>query len=85
MSNQPYHNQGFGLAFLWIIIIVFLLPLAAMMTMDDTWSRFLQKYGDPIKTKCWENSKHERVCREENSCKFFRNFCIKEVYRWQAN
>ena len=82
--NQPYHNEGFGLAFFWIIVVVFLFPLVAMMTVDDTWSRFLQKYGDPIKTECWENSKHERVCRQENSCKFLRNFCIPEVYRWQA-
>ena len=82
--NQPYHNEGFGLAFFWIIVVVFLFPLVAMMTVDDTWSRFLQKYGDQIKTECWENSKHERVCKKENSCKFLRNFCIPEVYRWQA-
>jgi hypothetical protein len=40
--NQPYHNKGFGVAFLWIIIITMLLPIAAMMTIDDTWDRFLQ-------------------------------------------
>ncbi len=51
--NQPYHNQGFGVAFLWIILVVFLFPLAAMMTVDDTWDRFLSKYGDPITTECW--------------------------------
>lgn len=84
MSNEPYHNQGFGIAFLWIILVVFLFPLAAMMTIDDTWDRFLQKYGDPITTECWENSKHERVCKKENSCKFLRNFCTEEVYRWRA-
>ena len=65
--NQPYHNQGFGVAFLWIILVVFLFPLAAMMTVDDTWDRFLSKYGDPITTECWENSKHERVCKTKNS------------------
>jgi hypothetical protein len=47
MSNEPYHNQGFGVAFLWIILVVFLFPLAAMMTIDDTWDRFLQKYFMP--------------------------------------
>ncbi len=82
--NQPYHNQGFGVAFLWIILVVFLFPLAAMMTVDDTWDRFLSKCGDPITTECWENSKHERVCKTKNSCKFLRNFCIEEVYRWRA-
>ena len=82
--NQPYHNEGFGLAFFWIIVVVFLFPLVAMMTVDDTWSRFLQKYGDPNKTECWETSTHERVGKQENSCKFLRNFCIPEVYRWQA-
>ena len=84
MSDQPYHNKGFGAAFLWIILVMFILPVVAMMTLDDTFERFLQKYGDPIKTECWENSKHERVCKKENSCKFLRNFCIPEVYRWQA-
>ena len=47
-------------------------------------SGFLSKYGDPITTECWENSKHERVCKTKNSCKFLRNFCIEEVYRWRA-
>ena len=55
-----------------------------MMALDDTWDRFLKKYGDPIKTECWENSKHERVCRDNNTCKFGRNFCIPEVYRWRV-
>ena len=61
-----------------------LLPITAMMTIDDTWDRFLQKYGDPWKSDCWENSKHERVCKSDNTCKFGRNFCIPEVYRWKA-
>ena len=83
--NQPYHNEGFGVAFLWIILVVFLFPLAAMMTVDDTWDRFLSKYGDPITTECWENSKHEKVCRSERKCKFGRLFCIEEGFRWQAD
>ena len=81
---EPYHNKGFGLAFLTIIFITLILPIAAMMTIDDTWDRLLQKYGDPWKSDCWENSKHERVCKGENTCKFGRNFCIPEVYRWRA-
>ena len=44
MNNGPYHNQGFGIAFLWIIIVMFILPVMAMMTLDDTWDRFIKKY-----------------------------------------
>ena len=84
MDNQSYHNQGFGKAFAVIFFATFLLPVVAMMALDDTWDRFLKKYGDPIKTECWENSKHERVCRDNNTCKFGRNFCIPEVYRWRV-
>ena len=83
--NQPYHNKGFGVAFLWIIIITMLLPIAAMMPIDDTWDRFLQKYGDPWKSDCWENSKHERVCKADNTCLIGRNFCIPEKFRWRAD
>ena len=81
---QPYHNKGFGLAFTVIVLGFIVLPVAAMMTMDDTWDRFLKKYGDPIRSDCWENSKHEKVCRGDNTCKFGRNFCIEEVYRWKV-
>ena len=81
---EPYHNKGFGLAFLTIIFVTLILPIAAMMKIDDTWDRLLKKYGDPWKSNCWENSKHERVCKGENTCKFGRNFCIPEVYRWRA-
>ena len=55
-----------------------------MMTIDDTWDRFLQKYGDPWKSDCWENSKHERVCKDDNTCLIGRNFCIPEKFRWRA-
>ena len=81
---EPYHNKGFGVAFLWIIIITMILPITAMMTLDDTRDRFLQKYGDPWKSDCWENSKHERVCKGDNTCLIGRNFCIPEKFRWRA-
>ena len=84
-ENKPYHNKGFGISFFWIVVVLFIFPIVAMMTLDDTWDRFLKKYGDPIRTECWENSKHERVCREKKTCKFFRNFCTPEVYRWREN
>lgn len=83
MSNEA-NNKGFGLAFFWIFMVAFLLPVVAIMSLDDTFERFLKKYGDPFATKCWENSKHERVCKGEVVCKFGRNFCIDEVYRWRA-
>ncbi len=82
--NQPYHNKGFAPAFLWIIFLTMILPVVGLMTIDDTWSRFVKKYTDPWRSECWENSKHERVCRGDNTCKFGRNFCIEEVYRWKA-
>ena len=43
--NQPYHNQGFGSAFLWIIIVMFIIPVMAMMTLDDTWDDFQFPFG----------------------------------------
>ena len=81
---EPYHNKGFGVAFLWIIIITMVLPITAMMTLDDRWDRVLQKYGAPWKSDCWENSKHERVCKGDNTCLIGRNFCIPEKFRWRA-
>lgn len=84
MSDQANNNKGFGLSFLWIVLIAFVTPAIAVLSMGDTWERFLKKYGDPFSTNCWENSKHERVCRDDNTCKFGRNFCIEEVYRWRV-
>ena len=84
MSNQAYHNKGFGVAFTWIIVLTMILPLIGLMFIDDTWDRFLQKYGDPWKSDCWENSKHERVCKGDNTCLIGRNFCIPEKFRWRA-
>ena len=82
-ENKPYHNKGFGLAFFWIIVLTFGIPLGSMMFIDDTFATMIKKYGDPIRSECWENSKHERTCRGDNTCKFGRNFCIEEVYRWK--
>ena len=81
---KPYHNEGFGIAFFWIFALVFILPIIGTLAIDDTWERFTKKYGDPIRTECWENSKHERTCNENNTCKFGRNFCIEDVYRWKT-
>ena len=53
---KPYHNEGFGIAYLWLVIGVF-------------WKMHLPD-GD-----CWENSRHEKVCKETANCKIGRNFC----------
>ena len=78
------NNQGLGVAFLAIVIVMFVLPSITLLSIGDTWERFTIKYGSPIKTACWENSNHERVCRGENNCRFGRLFCINEVFRWRA-
>ena len=83
MKNNAYHNEGFGIAFFWIFALFFILPVIGVLSIDDTWSRFAKKYGDPIRSECWENSKHERTCNQNNSCKFGRNFCIEKVFRWK--
>ena len=79
------NNDGFGLAFITIIFIAFILPSIVLLSVGDTWDRFTDKYGSAISTECWENSKHERVCRGDNNCRFGRLFCIEEGFRWQAN
>jgi len=83
-QNNNNNNKGFGLAFMTIVLVMFILPSVALLSIGDTWERFISKYGSPISTDCWENSKHERVCRDDNQCKFGRLFCINEVFRWRA-
>ena len=73
MSNRPYHNEGFGVAFSVIIIFTIILPAMLILSMDDGWDIFVQMHlpdGD-----CWENAKHERVCKQTANCKIGRNFC----------
>mgnify|MGYP006241339925 CR=1 FL=1 len=81
--NQPYHNEGFGWAFFWIVILFLVFPSFIILSIDNGFAKFAQMRG--VTGDCWENSKHERVCKEENTCKFWRNFCTPEVYRWRAN
>ena len=80
--NQPYHNEGFGISFIWIIVLFFVAPALIMLSIDDGFAKFVAMRG--VTGDCWENSKHEKVCKEENTCKFWRNFCIDEVYRWKT-
>ena len=82
MSNEPYHNEGFGIAFLTIIVFTIILPALMILSIDDGFAKFVQMRG--MTGDCWENSKHERVCKDDNTCKFGRNFCTEEVFRWRA-
>ena len=82
MSNEPYHNEGFGVAFLSIIVFTIIVPALMILSIDDGFAKFVSMRG--FGSECWENSKHERVCRGDNNCKFGRNFCIDEVYRWRV-
>ena len=42
MSNQPYHNQGFGVAFLWIIALFIVFPAIMILSIDDGFAKFVQ-------------------------------------------
>ena len=55
------NNKGFGLAFVTIVFVAFVLPSILLLSIGDTWDRFVDKYGSSVSTECWENSKHERV------------------------
>ena len=86
--NQPYHNEGFGWALMWIIIMFLVLPSIMILSIDNGFAKFVEMRG--VTGDCWENSKHERVCSVPTEgaklaeCKFWRNFCTEEVYRWRA-
>ena len=86
--NQPYHNEGFGWAFMWIIIMFLVLPSIMILSIDNGFAKFVEMRG--VTGDCWENSKHERVCSVPTEgaklaeCKFWRNFCTEEVYSWRA-
>ena len=71
--NQPYHNEGFGWAFFWIVILFLVFPSFIILSIDNGFAKFAQMRG--VTGDCWENSKHEIVCKETANCKFLRNFC----------
>ena len=85
---EPYHNKGFGWAFFWIVTMGLVFPSMIMLSIDDGFAKFVKMRG--VTGDCWENSKHEKVCSVTTEgakladCKFLRNFCIEEVYRWRA-
>ena len=79
------NNEGLVIAFVTIIFVAFILPSIVLLSVGDTWDRFIDKYGSAATAECWENSKHEKVCRGDRKCKFGRLFCIEEGFRWQAD
>ena len=80
---KPYHNKGFGWAFFWIVTMGLVFPSIIMLSIDDGFATFWKMRGGT--GDCWENSKHERVCKDNNTCLIGRNFCIPEKYRWRAD
>ena len=75
MSNEPYHNEGFVSAYIMLIFMVLIFTAILLFSSLGTWDLFVQMHlpdGD-----CWENAKHEKVCKGEVDCKFLRNFCTK--------
>jgi len=77
---KPYHNEGFGKAFFVVFLLLVPLPILALWAADgqDWVDRFTTKYFSPWQSECWETAKHERVCKGDNNCKFWRNFCDEE-------
>jgi len=73
--QKPYHNKGFGIAFFYVFLLLIPLPIFGLWLVDgqDWVDRFTRKYF--ANSDCWENAKHERVCKSDNKCKFWRNFC----------
>ena len=70
---KPYHNEGFGIAYMWILILVLIFPIFLLFVTLDTWDTFVKMHlpdGD-----CLENAKHERVCKQTADCIIGRNFC----------
>ena len=72
-NDEPYNNEGFGIAYMWILLLVLIFPAILIFVSMGTWDTFVKMHlpdGD-----CWENARHERVCKETANCKLWRNFC----------
>lgn len=70
---DQYHNKGFGVAFIAIIFGTLILPAIILFITLGTWDIFIKMHlpdGD-----CWENARHEKVCKQTANCKIGRNFC----------
>ena len=42
------NNDGFGIAFATIIFVAFILPSIVLLSVGDTWARFIDKYGSAV-------------------------------------
>ena len=77
--NEPYHNEGFGIAFFTIVMFGLIFPALMILSIDNGFAKFVELRG--VTGDCWENSRHERVCTVPTegaklaNCKFWRNFC----------
>ena len=72
-NDEPYHNEGFGVAYMLLLFFILILPAIILFTSLGTWDMFWKMHlpdGD-----CWENSRHEKVCKPTANCKIGRNFC----------
>ena len=58
--NEPYHNEGFGVAFINIVIFLLIIPGLIILSIDNGFEKFVQMRG--VSGDCWENSRHEQVC-----------------------
>ena len=72
---KPYHNKGFFKASLLIIFLLVPAPfMVGYASWGDEWVKtYMSMFFD--RGNCWENAKHEIVCKETATCKFGRNFC----------
>ena len=77
--NEPYHNEGFGIAIFTIVMFGLIFPALMILSIDNGFAKFVQMRG--VTGDCWENSRHERICTVPTegaklaNCKFWRNFC----------
>ena len=62
--NEPYHNEGFGWAFLNIILFGLILPGIIILSIDNGFAKLVEMRG--VSSDCWENSRHEVVCYNPN-------------------
>ena len=45
------NNEGFAIAFVTIVFVAFILPSILLLSVGDTWARFIDKYGSAVTTE----------------------------------
>ena len=64
MSDQPYHNEGFGKAFIWVVFILIPLPMLFLWIADGKdWSDRLIRMSFPERC-AYEDAQHNKI----NNC-----------------